>query len=90
MIRRLRYLLDQSLDIADLRAIGGDGDRLGAGTLVGERIEGSAGGVAGCGFAGGDVDFGAAGLEEAGDLKLVEWSARVGMVMGIPRCSVET
>lgn len=65
MICGLRHFLYQRLDIGDLRAVGWDGDGFGAGAFIGERIKSFAGGVAGCLLAGGDVDFGAASLEEA-------------------------
>lgn len=65
MIRRLFDLLHQPLDFSDLRTVCRDGDGLCAWALVGKGVEGGAGLIAGGGFAGGDVDFGAAGLEEA-------------------------
>lgn len=47
-------------------AVGGDGDGLlGGGVDTGEGVEGLAGRLAGGGLAGGDEDFGGAGLEEA-------------------------
>ncbi len=67
MISRLAHFLHQSFYISDLSAVSGHADGLGAGTLVREGVEGGAGLVAGRGFAGGYVDFGAAGLEEAGE-----------------------
>ena len=63
---RLADLGDEPLDLGGLGGVGGDGDGLGAGALVGEGVEGGASGGAGVGFAGGDVDFRAAGLEESG------------------------
>ena len=65
MICGLAHFLYQRLHVSNLRAVRRDGDGFGAGAFVGERIEGFAGGIAGCLFARGDVDFGAAGLEEA-------------------------
>ena len=99
MVRRLPHFCDQRLDIGDLGAVGGDGDRGGAGAEIGQGVEGFAGGGAGGGFARGDVDFGAAGLEEAGGPEgggvLVLW--RRGMDWGgeregeayLPGCGVE-
>ena len=66
VVGRLLHFLHQPFHVGDLGGVGGDGDGLGAGALVGEGVERGAGGVAGGGFAGGDVDFGAACLEEAG------------------------
>lgn len=66
MIRRLANLRDEALELVDAGAVGGDGVGLGAGSFVGEGVEGLDGFVAGLRFSGCDVDFGAAGLEEAG------------------------
>lgn len=66
MIRRFRHLFYQAFDIGELGAIGGNRDGNGAGAEIGECVEGFAGRGAGRGFARGDVDFGASGLEEAG------------------------
>lgn len=65
VIRRLFDLGDQSFDISYLRAICRYRYSLGAWSFVGQRIEGCASLIAGCGFAGGDVDFRAASLKEA-------------------------
>ena len=64
MVGRLGHFPHESLDVSDLGAVGGDGDGAGAWADVGEGVESGAGGVAGGGFAGGDVDFGAACLHE--------------------------
>ena len=61
----LLYLFDQPLDFRELGAICGNGVCFCAGLLVGKCVEGCDGFVAGAGFAAGDEDFGAAGLEEA-------------------------
>jgi hypothetical protein len=66
VVRMFPYFGDQALDLADLGAVGGDGDGLGPRGLVGEGVEGGdGGGACGC-FARGDEDFGTAGLEEPG------------------------
>jgi len=57
MICRLLHLGDQALDVRYLGAICWEGNGLGAGTFVLEGVQGGAGGVAGGGFAGGNVDF---------------------------------
>lgn len=67
MIGRLHDFLHQPLDAFDFAAVDWDGDGFCAWGEVGERIEGCYGGVAGCCFAGRDVHFGGAGLEEAMD-----------------------
>lgn len=57
MVCSLRYLLYQSLDITNFRAIRRHRYGLGAGSFVGQGIESFASRVA-CGlFSGGDVDF---------------------------------
>lgn len=58
---------DEPVDLGHLGAVGGDGDGDCSGAAVGQLVEGCAGLVAGFGFAGGDEDFGTAGLEEAGE-----------------------
>jgi hypothetical protein len=63
---RLCDLGGQPRDLGDLGGVGGDCDRDCAGAEVGERVEGADGFFARRGLAGGYVDFGAAGLEEAG------------------------
>ena len=65
MVSRLRDFLHKPLDIGHLRAVGRNGDGNGTGAFVWKCIEGGAGLLAGGGFAGGDVDFGAASLKEA-------------------------
>ena len=65
MIRRLAHFFDQVLDALELGAVSRHGDRFGALLQVGEGVEGSTGSVVGGGFAGRDVDFGGAGLEES-------------------------
>lgn len=75
----LRDLGGEAFDLGDLRRVGGDGDGAGAGAFPGQGVQFADGLVAGAGFAGGDVDFGAAGLEEAG------WLARVTQI-GLKRC----
>lgn len=67
-VHAVRVLLDaveELLDALNGGAVGGDGDGLGSWGEVGEFVEQGHGGVACCGFAGGDEDFGAARLEEA-------------------------
>jgi hypothetical protein len=57
MVRSLGYLLDQTLNITNLRAVGRHRDGLGARSFVGQGIESFASRVA-CGLlSGGDVDF---------------------------------
>lgn len=66
-IRGFLHLGHQLFDPFDLAAICGYRNRLRAWRFIGKRIESGTGGFA-CGrFAGGDVDFGTAGLEEAVD-----------------------
>jgi hypothetical protein len=65
MVRRPAHFFDQVLDALELGAVGRHGDCSRAWLQVWERIECFAGGVAGGGFAAGDVDFGCAGLEES-------------------------
>ena len=62
MVGVLLDFFDEPLDFAGFGEVGGDGDG-GAGAR--EGVEGRAGFFAGGLFAGGDEDFGAAGLEEA-------------------------
>lgn len=57
MVRCLADLCHEAFDFLDARAVGRDGDGLGTGAFVGERVERCDGFVAGFGFAGGDVDF---------------------------------
>ena len=66
MIGCLRHFSDEALNFGDFCGIGGDGYGAGIGVLVWQSVEGGAGGVAGGGFAGGDVDFGAPDLKETG------------------------
>ena len=54
----------EPLDLRYFGEVGGDGDGFCAGSLVGEGIEGCYGFVAGFGFAGRDVDLGAACLHQ--------------------------
>lgn len=61
-----RHFCQQMFYSLDLGGVGRDGNGLGARSLVREGIESGAGFFAGFGLAGGDVDLGAAGLEEAG------------------------
>ena len=65
MIRMFLHFLHQPLDLGGLGKVGGDGNRFPreAGGL-GELIQGRDGFFAGWGFARGDEDLGAAGLEE--------------------------
>ncbi len=65
MVGSLAHLVDEPVQLVHARDIGGDGDGPRRGALVGEGVEGVDGLVAGAGLARGDVDFGAAGLEEA-------------------------
>lgn len=61
----LAHLSHQPLELVDAGVIRRDGDGLRAGSLTREGVQGGDGFVAGGGFAAGDVDFGAACLEEA-------------------------
>lgn len=65
VVRLARDEGQQVLDALERGRVGGDRDGAGARAEVGQRVEGGAGRVAGRGFAGGDEDFGGAGLEEA-------------------------
>lgn len=60
MVCRLADLGYEALDLGDFAAVCWDGIGFCIRGLVWEGIEGCAGFVAGGGFAGGDVDFGAA------------------------------
>ena len=67
VVRMFLHLFHQADDFFWLRDVGRDGDGLaGEAVLFAQAVEGVAGFGAGFGFAGGDEDFGAAGLEEAG------------------------
>ncbi len=66
VLRALPHLGHQLLDLGELGAVRGDGDGGGAGPFGGQGVEGGAGFVAYGGLAAGYVDFGTAGLEEAG------------------------
>ena len=74
MVGRLTDFRNKLLDIGHVGAVGRNRDGFGTGSFVGKSIEGFAGFSAGRGFAGGDVDFGASGLQEARRSELVEWS----------------
>jgi len=65
VVRGLGDLCDEALDFCDFGAVGGDGDGDRRGGFGGEGVEVFDGFFAGGGFAGGYVDFGAAGLEES-------------------------
>ena len=65
MVCRLGDLGDQPLDLRGLGRVRGDGDGLGAGALVRQRVKRGARGRAGVGLARRDVYLGAAGLEES-------------------------
>ena len=56
---------DEVLHACDGGGVGRDGDGLGARGETGEGVERLDGAIASGGFAGGDEDFGGAGLEEA-------------------------
>ena len=89
MIRRPAHLPNQPLHAPDRRAVRGHGDGPGAGGKVGERVEGLDGRVARGGFARGDVDFGAACLEESGGEGVLGGGFEGGGEGGVPGCSVE-
>lgn len=81
---------NEPLDLGDFGAVGWDGDCAGIRAQVREGVEGGGGFGAGGGFARGDVDFGAACLEET--LSLLVWSDS-GVELGeggVPACGVET
>jgi len=65
MVRCLAHLLDQRLHTSECRAISWHGDGFGTGREVRKLVQGCDGFFAGGGFAGGDVDFGGAGLKKA-------------------------
>lgn len=93
MLRTPSHFLYQLLDLGHTRAVGRDGDGARIGVFVGEGVECGAGGRAGGRFAGCDVDFGTAGLEEAVEKEGGgEWKDEKGEGSGrmVPRCSVET
>lgn len=76
MVGRVTNLGNKPLDIAHFGAVGWHRDGFGTGSFIGKCIECFAGFGAGRSFAGGDVDFGASGLQEAIRYGLVEWSYR--------------
>lgn len=76
MISVLLDFLDEALHLASLGEVGGDGDGF---ARDGEGIEGIDSFGAGGGFAGGNEDFGAAGLEETGGALLVEGGVERGV-----------
>lgn len=80
MISRFAHFRHQTLDVGDFGAVCGNRDGDGAGPFGWQGIERLTGRFACCGFAGGDVDFGTAGLEEAARLISV-------MVHILARCS---
>lgn len=65
VVGRLTNLGNKPLDIAHFGAVGWHRDGFGTGSFVGKCIECFAGFGAGRSFAGGDVDLGASGLQEA-------------------------
>lgn len=72
MVGCLGHLGGETAQFLDLGAVGRDGDRLCAGSFVGEGVESCDGFVAGLLLARGDVDFGAACLEEPVTMTRVE------------------
>lgn len=79
VVGMLLDFVEQVLHPGFVGRVGGDGDGFGAWLEVRERVEGFARAGAGGGFAGGDEDFGGAGLEEAGGRRLVMlWVGAVG------------
>lgn len=81
MVGGLAHFMHEPVQLVHARDIGGDGDGARRGLFVGEGVEGVDGFIAGGGFAGGDVDLGAAGLEET---VFISWlyMARHGIGMG--------
>ena len=68
MVCVLLYFFDEALDLGGLGKVGRNGNSFPLETTRGgELVEGDAGFFAGGGFARGDKDLGAAGLEEAID-----------------------
>jgi len=80
MICRLSDLLHQTLHARELGAVCWHRDGFRAWCEVRKRVEGSDGFVARGGFAGRDIDFGGAGLEEA-----VGWVLELVLKNGIER-----
>lgn len=68
MVGRLAHFVDEMLDALELGGVGRDRDGPCAWLEVGEGVERGDGFGAGVGLAGGDVDFGGAGLEETGGM----------------------
>ena len=66
MVRGFAHFRHQLLDIGDLGAVCSNRDGDGAGAFGRESVQGLTGGFARGGFPGCDIDFGTAGLEEAG------------------------
>ena len=88
MICMFLYLLDQSYDLIWFCKIGWDGEGFALETKV---VEGGAGFFAGFGFARGDEDLGAAGLEEAGGSELLARCYCVFVCEAcVPRCSMQS
>lgn len=70
MVGCLRDFGNELFYLGEFGAVGGDRDSPRVGVLGGQGVEGFTGFGAGFGFAGGDVDFGASGLDEArGEMK---------------------
>lgn len=72
MVGCLPHFGDELFNLGDFGAVGWDGDGAGVRIRGRQGVESFTGFGAGFGFAGGDVDFGAAGLDEAG-----EWAGRL-------------
>ncbi len=80
MIGRLSYFRHQPLYLAGFGAVGWNRNCACRGMFVWESVEGCAGFFAGLSFAGGYVDFGTAGLEEA-ECE-IGWLGRDGLIGG--------
>jgi hypothetical protein len=94
MISRLADFGNQMLDAREFCAVGWNGNGFRAGLEIGKGVEGCHGFVAGVSFAGGDVDFGCACLEESGSFcqPFSFLSSSRGKALGcsLPRCCVQS